>query len=346
MRNLLGNPYALALALVMALTTGATAAEAPSLDARLKALKREAPAQLAKLAATVAECVPRKDTDEEVFRGCIDWHSSVHGTWALLAYTKLAGDNRYWRIAENPMTREGIAAEARKLREQPFFEMPYGRAWFLRLAIADGNRHGQTHVTVMADEVAQSLLDRYKQNGPRPFEFEYANPAWALINLHDYLEYRSRFRSAVPVPGPAALNAFRRPFLNPTAKCSLGEEAKVPQFMSICGNWAALLSIWLPPDEAKTAIDRLVTDIDSARPVTQAINAHHYGLNFSRAWSAWIVYSRTGDRRWAKIFADHMEFMNAHPEWWTFDYGQVGHWVAQFGIFAWERFLTDEVRDS
>jgi hypothetical protein len=328
----------------MTLAAGAaSAAEAPNLDARLAALKSVARAQLAKLAAVAAACVPRKDTDETVFRGCIDWHSSVHGTWALLAYTKLTRDTRYWRIAEDPMTREGIAAETRKLRDQPHFEMPYGRAWFLRLAIAHGERHGETHVTAMADEVAKSLLDRYAQNGARPFEFEYANPAWALINLHDYLEYRSRFRNAVPVPGASALNAFRRPFLNPAARCSLEEERKVPQFMSICGNWAALLAIWLPRDEAKAAIQRLVADVDTTQPVTEAINAHHYGLNFSRAWSAWIVYSRTGDERWGRMFATHMEFMNAHPEWWSFDYGQVGHWVPQFGIFAWERFLTDKV---
>jgi hypothetical protein len=341
MRNLPGFPLIFAALLSVAVALPAAAAPA-TLDARLTALRRGAPAQLAKLAATISECVARKDTDETVFHGCIDWHSSVHGTWALLAYTKLARDGRYWRIAEHPMTPEGIAAEAAKLREQPFFEMPYGRAWFLRLAIAHGQRHGQTHVLAMADEVARSLIDRYRQNGPRPFEFEYANPAWALINLHDYLEYRSRFRNAVGVPAASSLDVFRRPFLNPTAKCSLAEERKVPQFMSVCGNWAALLSIWLPRDEARQAIDRLIPDIDSAQPVTEAVNAHHYGLNFSRAWSAWIVYTRTGDERWARIFADHMEFMNAHPDWWSFDYGQVGHWVAQFGVFAWERFLTDK----
>ena len=342
MRDLLSHAFVLAVSILMA---GASAAASPALDERLAGLRAHAKDHLATLVPLPVVCVQKHDTDHVVFHGCIDWHSSVHGTWALLAYGALTHDHRYDKIAEAPMTVEGIAAERQKLHDEPYFEMPYGRAWFLRLAIAHGRAHGKTSITDMADDVARSLFDRYAQNGARPFELEYANPSWAMINLIDYLEFRKSLAApSTPLPDREALTPLMRPFLSATAKCSLEAERAFPQFMSVCGNWAALLAKWLPPDEARTAIDRLVTDVDAASPVTEAQNAHHYGLNFSRAWSAWIVYSRTGDERWGKIFADHMEFMNAHPDWWSFDYNQVGHWVAQFGIFAWERFLTDPVQ--
>jgi hypothetical protein len=341
MRDLLTTSFVLAVSILVA---GVSLAAPPSLDARLADLRAHAKEQLAKLAALPAVCVAKHDTTETVFHGCIDWHSSVHGTWSLIAYGKLTRDHQYDALAEGPMTADGIAAERQKLHDEPYFEMPYGRAWFLRLAIAHGMKHGKTYITDMADDVARSIVDRYAQNGPRPFELEYANPSWAMINLLDYLEFRKSLAApAAPLPDREALVPLMRPFLSTTARCSLADEAAHPQFMSVCGNWAALLVKYLPRDEARTAIDRLITDVDTAKPITEAQNAHHYGLNFTRAWSAWIVYSKTGDERWGRVFADHMEFMNAHPEWWSFDYNQVGHWVAQFGIFAWERFLTDPV---
>ncbi len=342
MRDLLILPFVLAVSVLM---VGASLAATPTgLDARLASLRWHAKEQLAKLAALPAVCTQKHDTDHVVFHGCIDWHSSVHGNWALMAYAALTRDRQYDRLVDDALTADGIAAEQKKLAAEPYFEMPYGRAWFLRLAIAHGKRHGKTYITDMADDVARSIFDRYSQTGPRPFVLEYDNPAWAMINLLDYVDYRRTLTPpATPLPDRDALAPLMRPFLNTSVPCSLQDEAAHPQFMSICGNWAALLAMWLSPDEARAAIDKLVPDIDTAMPVTTPINAHHYGLNFSRAWSAWIVYSRTGDKRWGEMFARHMEFMEAHPEWWSFDYNQVGHWVAQFGVFAWERFLTDPV---
>ena len=32
--------------------------------------------------------VARKDTGHAAFHGCMDWHSAVHGVWALTAYAR------------------------------------------------------------------------------------------------------------------------------------------------------------------------------------------------------------------------------------------------------------------
>src|SRR5262249_9621913 len=72
------------------------------------------------------------------------------------------------------------------LAARPDFEMPYGRAWLLRLALEDRLTTGSTRLTFIARDVATSLVEHYRNHTPEPFSREYANPSWALANLFDY----------------------------------------------------------------------------------------------------------------------------------------------------------------
>ena len=321
------------------LAAGSSASERP-LAERLDELRAHANEHLARLAAAPAVCVQRKDSEHVVFHGCYDWHSSAHGIWSLMAYQQMTGDAQYEPIVQAALTAEGIAAEAQMLRDKPDFEMPYGRAWFLRLAIAHGKLYGRTYVTDMADEVARSMLAYYQANRPDPRAIEYANPAWALINLTEYGDYRATLGDG-DFPTRAQIEPLIKPFLTRVSTCPLEGERAKPEFMAVCMNWGALLALWMSPEDARTNIAEILPDADTAGPITEAASTHHFGLNFSRAWASWIIYARTGDERFAKIFADHMEFQMAHPDWWEGDYNAVGHWVAQFGIFAWQRFLEE-----
>src|SRR5262249_53537095 len=47
------------------------------------------------LSETIARCVERHDTAHPAFHGCVDWHSAVHGVWALVAYVRATGDERF-----------------------------------------------------------------------------------------------------------------------------------------------------------------------------------------------------------------------------------------------------------
>ena len=53
-----------------------------------------------RLAVPVVACVVRPDTHSPAFHGCVDWHSAVHGNYALRVATRLTGDPRFLRIAE------------------------------------------------------------------------------------------------------------------------------------------------------------------------------------------------------------------------------------------------------
>ena len=48
---------------------------------------------LSSLSVAVELGVSRKDTEHPAFCGCIDWHSSVHGTYALLVASRLTGED-------------------------------------------------------------------------------------------------------------------------------------------------------------------------------------------------------------------------------------------------------------
>ena len=56
----------------------------------------EARARMAEeLAGHIRQCVARRDSAHAAFHGCLDWHSAVHGVWALVAYARMTGDRRH-----------------------------------------------------------------------------------------------------------------------------------------------------------------------------------------------------------------------------------------------------------
>ena len=75
------------------------------------------------------------------------------------------------------------------------------------------------------------------------------------------------------------------------------------------------------------------------KPVTRPERAHHYALNFSRAWSFFALFEACGDERLLASYLDHMMTSLTHPSWWRGDYRTVAHWVPQFGLFALQRAL-------
>ena len=87
-------------------------------------------------ARIIETAVKRKDTEHAVFHGCYDWHSAVHGHWALLRLDRVRGKHEAAaRYVAGRLSGEPLEAERTLLKTKPAFEMPYGRAWFLRLAI-------------------------------------------------------------------------------------------------------------------------------------------------------------------------------------------------------------------
>ncbi len=280
-----------------------------------------------KLARQVASCVGQKDTDHIAFRGCIDWHSAVHGVWALLAYTNATGDQRHVALISHILTPENISGEHEYIKKHPHFEMPYGRAWFLRTTLAYETAFESGALQPMADDIFQSLLDHYENSPIEPTSKSYDSASWALLNMWDYAQNRGN---------EAALTKLRswttKHFAYDGATCP--PNADGTSFMAVCTNWAWLASRVLDTSQLSAWLQNFFSKSGLPRPVTKPRNWHHYGQNFSRAWGLWALYQATGEYRYASAYTEHFQ-RGYEPETnWAGDYKGVGHWVAQFGMLA------------
>ena len=323
------------IALLLLALSGTTAA-AP-MPSALAALVEQRAAIAFNLSHPIADCVARRDTTHPAFHGCIDWHSAVHGTWALVAYARATGDHRYDALIDATLEPTALAAEQRDLAARPNFEMPYGRAWFLRLALEHHRRDGSERLRPMADAVARSMVEYYRTTPPLLESAAYDSASWALINLHDYGVER----------GDPALVAFveqqvRARFMTGVERCRAPEA--LPEFMAVCSNVLWLAAKALPPKEFVRWSAPLLPLVLELQPIDQPRRAHEFGKGFSRAWGLLGLYRATGDVRFAQTYARHFVASYRDPQHWAGDYGSVGHWVAQFGMFALQPLFELEPR--
>lgn len=300
--------------------------------AALAALAAPAPAETRgeialKLVEPPARCIVRRDTAHPVFHGCIDWHSSVHATWAMIAAMRLSGVKRYELLLDTFLSPSGIARERQVLAADPRFEMPYGRAWFLRLAIEYRATIGSERLAAMASDIADSMVAYYRAKPPDPHARDYASASWALINLYDYGVAMRRDDIVRFVGDLVRAHFLSHDSCDPNLDLTGG-------FMAVCSNWAWLVARVLPPVEFRAWLGRFLPLPERFVPLAQPTAAHQYGINFSRAWGLAGLYRATGDARWRTAAAAHFDRAYRQPSWWDGDYRRVGHWVAQFGMFA------------
>jgi hypothetical protein len=320
----LSGRHAIWLVAMMAGIGPAAGAQVPEVLAPLVEQKQAIATELAR---QVAFCSKRRDTDHPAFKGCVDWHSSVHGVWALVAYQRATGDTQYAALVASILDRDALTREREHLRQATMFEMPYGRAWFLRLAIEHHRLTGTDDLLPFADDVAASLRDYYRARRIDRFSGAYKSDSWALINLIDYARHRHLADLEADVTG-----WIRGEFVEVDPKCPPARERG--EFMAVCTNWAALVARVLNKSDYTAWLDRFIAVNGLPTPVAQADGDHEFGLNFSRAWGLWDMYDKSGRADVAKAYAAHFNRGFAPDTNWRGSYMAVGHWVAQFGMFA------------
>jgi len=131
----------------------------------------------------------------------------------------------------------------------------------------------------------------------------------------------------------------REHFLHYEKACHVDKEKTDRyEFMGLCSNWGWLVGKVLAHDEFVPWLKGFIPVEETLAPMTEPITdprrAHQNGLNFSRAWGFWGIYDKTGDPRFVRAYVDNFEATYRQPEAWRGQYETVGHWVAQFGMFA------------
>src|SRR5262245_58997812 len=289
------------------------------------------------LVEPILASVVRRDTRHAAFHGCIDWHSAVHGVWALAAYRRMTGDTACDGVLEATMRPEKIAAERALLRARPDFEMPYGRAWFLRLARENALHAGSKELQPMADEVLATMLAYYGAHKPDPRRGNYLSDSWALINMLDYATWSTDAAAEAVIRGLVEAH-----FIGHGDGCDYDLEAG--HFMAVATNWAWLVSKVLPAGDF-AHWSRELFGPGLPQPVRRLLSWHHHGLNFSRAWGLWALHAASahGDAKEAYLdaYAAHFHATYATPALWSGSYRSVGHWVPQFGMLALQPLFYD-----
>ena len=177
----------LAAAVLVLLSVGPSFGVAMESAGREKA--GEDGARIKALVEVVEGCVFRVDTEHHLFHGCVDWHSAVHGHWALLfgarggakALEPRLGGELGATVAAR-LTRAALDRELAFLKAGDAkgrgFEMPYGRAWFLQLARDGEVLYGLKTLRPTADYLYSTLMRYAEEDGGTIYSTRYDNASW------------------------------------------------------------------------------------------------------------------------------------------------------------------------
>lgn len=294
----------------------------------------ERDANLAALGEPILACVARVDNSHAVFNGCYDWHSAVHGHWALFTLSRLLEDPTWAEAAELKFNDAELATELAQIEANRLGEVPYGYAWFLLLALereAMGEEDLRPHALAAASALDAHIagLTPGQARGAALAD-DYPNLTWAVINLWRWAQAEGDVEQATRME-----SAARDLLLPLDDACPLSEDlTDTDNFFPACLLRAHALLTVLPPDEAAAWLEGALPADYPITPVTNITSAHTSGLNFSRSWGLWSLHAATGDPAWRSRLVEHVEWQMNHPEYWAEDYLSYSHWVPQFGVYA------------
>jgi hypothetical protein len=289
-----------------------------------------------------------------IFFGCFDWHSAVHGHWALVRILKLSKDEalrkRIWEALDRDFTPEKVATELRYFTEGSAaerFERPYGYGWLLRLALElrtlEHPRAAEWAKTL--EPLEKRIRELYLKTFDR-FDFPvrvglHENFAFAMAHAYDYAKGRG---------DSELLSAIRKRALSYYGKderCPIAYEPSGEDFLSPCLAEAEVMARVLEP----AAFGRWLNGFLDARalarflqPVSPRADAlkdprtvHLVGLNFQKAWALHRVANALPARdplRTKLMAAADAHRAKSTELMFLSDYGGT-HWLASFALYDW-----------
>lgn len=287
------------------------------------------------LAETVEQSFLRRDTTHPTFCGCIDWHSSVHGAYALLTASHLRSESRWSAVVDAALAPDCLEAEFTLLKRGELdHELPYGFAWFLKLAQERVQGNETLDLLPLAHEIALRLeawLVSLSDEGVlwHAQQKAYANLSWPLLNLWHWGKWK---QDSDLLEKLANFTRIRLLPLNEKCPPSLDQvtDEFFPAALQRC---RALLTI-LPTEDSAEWLESYIQEIGNLSPLTSFPTIHSAGLNFSRSWGLWTLYQHTQDPVFRELYVNHIATHMEMPQYWRDDYRKHGHWVPQFGIYA------------
>lgn len=280
------------------------------------------------------------------FYGCFDWHSSVHGHWALVtilnAIPKFHQKDSIWLKIGKNITTENIQKEIDFLNDKynKDFERTYGWAWLLKLD--EALRESKSPE---AAEIHNNLLPLVDLISAKFIEFldklnypirvgEHPNTAFGMSFAFDYAKkYDVKLAKKIE---EKALQYYLK-----DCDCPLTWEPGGFDFLSPCLQEASLMMKILPGKEFKKWFKEFMLGFEKnpgkyleVAVVTDRSDgklAHLDGLNFSRAWCLFEMGTTLNNQEMIDLGTQHFNY-----SYEKMDSGEYAgaHWLASFALYA------------
>ena len=283
------------------------------------------------------------------FYGCFDWHSSVHGHWALVKFLKLfPGLPEKQEIIDKlkaNLTTENIKKETEFFRipNNSGFERTYGWAWLLKLEeeLATWNVPEGKQLADILKPLADTIALKYLQFLPKlnhPIRVgEHTNTAFGMAFAWDFAK-QSGNRLLLNLIEQRARDYYLKDM-----DCPFTWEPGGFDFLSPCLAEADLMTRVLDDREFETWFSKFLPALHHQSAVfTPAVVSdrtdpkliHLDGLNFSRAWCLLHISEKLNQKNSVYFRTLAEKHLQASLPWLAS--GEYGgeHWLVSFALYA------------
>jgi hypothetical protein len=333
----------------------AAAKESASTNAVWKSFLSDRTELYETLAPAFVSCFKRRDSLIDplspIFHGCIDWHSAVHAAYSHHVLYRRTGDEEYLDLVDAQFAPQGVslipaeqAYERAKAPNYALSENPYGFGWFLVLAREREESTEKKDLREMADFAAEQMMtwfDTRLENGDTTtyiLNTAHPNYSWSLINLDVWAKYTKdkTIQDAVRAAGKPLLDAG----LDGACPADKDLAPDASGFQPAClMRLAAIAHIW--GDAKRAWIEKRLPKDLYVPPVTDPRGCHSGGLNFTRAFALYQLFSVTGNTDYRDNYVELIRYHVGRPDLYMGemyfgnpDYLCYSHWVAQVGVRA------------
>ncbi len=284
------------------------------------------------------------------FFGCFDWHSAVHGHWAMVRilnkYPDIKEKGQIINALSNHLSNDNMQLEMLFLamKRNNLFERPYGWGWLLRLATELKKsqipelRTLYKNVDPFAKFICDKFID-YLRKLSRPIrEGTHQNTAFSMIHLYDYLVATEQIDKKNELIKIATMFYFG------DRDCPINYEPSGEDFISPCLVEAELMRRILFKDQFQNWFKEFIKieklEDETLHPVgiidpTDPRIGHLIGLYYQRASAITGILSAINEDDERRFVLEKMIERNCGvAEYYLNKSGYGGeHWLATFAIF-------------
>lgn len=281
------------------------------------------------------------------FYGCFDWHSSVHGHWALVKLLKqfphlVKADIIRLKLLDN-ISGENIHNEVVyfKGENSKSYERTYGWAWLLKLAEElhtwDDTLAKKLEINLnpLTDLIVQKYIDFLPKLMYPIRTGEHTNTAFGLSFAWDYANTTGHEELKTAIESKA------RDFYLNDFNCPLNYEPGGYDFLSPCLEEIDLMRRvlnkndfvkWINSFYPKLKTENFEIKAGEVSDRTDGKLVHLDGLNFSRAWVLYGLANQYPEyKHLINIANEHINY--SLPNLIDNSY-EGGHWLGSFLIYA------------